>query len=112
MQTALKDIGARIRKARIAAGINQAELAEKLNISPSHMSDIENGKARFGVDILIRITEVLQVSADALLRTNVPTVNAVYAAEFEEIVDGCSTAEREAMLNTLKNMKAVFQTEK
>ena len=49
MQTALKDIGARIRKARIAAGINQAELAEKLNISPSHMSDIENGISYIGV---------------------------------------------------------------
>ena len=112
MQTTLKDIGARIREARVAAGINQAELAEKLNLSPTHMSDIENGPSKFGVDILVRLTEVLQVSADALLRTNVPTVNAIYAAEFEEIVDGCSTAEREAMLNTLKNMKAAFRAEK
>ena len=37
----------------------QAELAEKLNISLSHMSDIETGKSNYGVDILMRITEVL-----------------------------------------------------
>lgn len=108
MNAGLKEVGFRIKEARKARNLSQADLAEKLDISLSHMSDIETGKSNFGVDILMRITEVLQVSADELLRTNVPIVNAVYAKEFEEVTEGCSAAEKEAMLSTLKKMKEAF----
>lgn len=104
----LKEVGARIKAARKKRGIRQTDLAEKLNISPSHMSNIETGDTNYGVDILMRITETLQVSADELLRTNVPQVNAVYSAELEELMAGCSSAEKEAMLKTLRNMKSAF----
>ena len=106
----LKEVGSRIKDARKARGLSQAELAEKLNISLSHMGDIENGKSNYGVDILMHLTEALQISADELLRTNVPAANALYAAEFAEILDGCTTAEKEAMLSTLKNMKSAFRS--
>ena len=112
MSAELKAVGARVKVARKAAGMSQAELAEKLNISVSHVGDIETGKTNFGVDILMRITESLQISADSLLRTNVPSVNSVYAKELEEILDGCTTAQKEAMLNTMKNMKTAFHIEK
>ena len=108
MDGRLKEVGARVREARKKCGLSQAVLAEKLNISPSHMSDIETGHTNYGVDILMRITEVLQVSADELLRTNVPQVDAVYAAELAELMKGCSSAEKEAMLQTLRNMKTAF----
>ena len=109
MSGEFKEIGARVKKARKARQMSQAELAEKLNISLSHMSDIETGKSNFGVDILKRITEVLQVSSDELLRPDVPAVNAIYATELLDLVDGCTPAEKEAMLNTLKSMKAAFR---
>ena len=108
MSDSLKTVGSRIKDARKAKRMSQAELAEKLNISISHMSDIETGKSNYGVDILMRLTEVLQVSADELLRTDVPAGNAVYASEILELMDGCTPAEKEAMLGTLKNMKAAF----
>ena len=108
MDVNLKEVGARIRQARKERSISQAELAEKLNISVSHMSDIETGRSNFGVDIFMRITEVLQVSADALLRTNVPAGNAVYSAEFEELMKGCSYSEKETMLRVLHIIKDGF----
>ena len=104
----LRDIGGRIREARKERKLDQAALAEKLNISMSHMSDIENGRTNFSIEVFIRITEALQVSADALLRTDVPEVRAVYAAEAQELMDGCTPDEQEAMLQTLRNMKKVF----
>ncbi len=104
----LKAVGARIKEARKNRGLKQTELAEKLNISPTHMSNIETGCTNYGVDIFMRITEILQVSADELLRTNIPEVDAVYAKEFEDIAKGCTSAEKDAMLQTLRNMKAVF----
>ena len=112
MSVDLKDIGARIKAARIKKKLTQAELAELLNISPVHVSKIELGKTNFGVDILMRLTEIFQMSADKLLRTEIPTVNTVYSAEITELLDGCTQAEKEAMLGTLKNMKAAFQSKK
>ena len=108
MDDCLKGIGARIRQARKERRLTQSALAERLDISVSHMSDIETGRTNFGIDIFMRITEILQVSADSLLRTNVPEVDAVYAAEFKELVEGCSSSEKEAMLKTLRSMKTVF----
>lgn len=109
MNGSLKDIGARIREARKERNLGQADLAEKLDISISHMSDIENGRTNFSIEVFMRITEALQVSADTLLRTNVPEVDAVYAAELQALMDDCSSVEKEAMLQTLRNMKKVFQ---
>ena len=108
MNGSLKGVGTRIRDARKNRGLSQAELAEKLNISLSHMGDIETGRTNFGIDILMRITEVLQVSADALLLTDVPEANAVYSSELAALIEGCSSTEKEAILQTVRSMKAVF----
>ena len=108
MDGCLKEIGARIRNARKEHKLTQTEFAEILDISVSHMSEIETGRTNFGVDIFMRITETLQVSADSLLRTNVPEVDAVYSAELKGLMEGCSSSEKEAMLKTLRSMKTVF----
>ena len=71
-------IGSRIREARIKNGMSQAELAVKSNISLPHISDIELGKSNMMLTSFIRITEALQVSADSLLRPNVPGVTSLY----------------------------------
>ena len=110
MNVDLEIIGSRIKAARRKRKLSQAELAELLNISSVHMSKIELGKTNFGVDILMKITEVLQVSADELLRTDVPAANVVYAEEIVGILEGSTQAEKEAMLNTLRDMKKVFRS--
>ena len=109
MSVDLKDIGARIKAARIKKELTQAELAEMLNVSSVHVSKIELGKTNFSVDILMRLTEIFQISADELLRTDIPGINIYYSAEIIDILDGCTQAEKKAMLGTLKNMKAAFQ---
>lgn len=75
MNDKFKDVGARIREARKIQKLSQADLAERLQISTSHMSHIENGKKNIGLDIFMRLTEALQVSADWLLRTDIPSVS-------------------------------------
>lgn len=104
----LRELGQRIKQARRKQGLDQAGLAEKLNISVSHMSDIENGRTNFSIEIFMRLTEALQVSADVLLRTDVPEVAAIYASEVRELMEDCTPDEQDAMVQTLRNMKAVF----
>lgn len=105
----LKAVGIRIQEARKAAGINQTQFAEMVDISVSHLSAIETGRSNFGVDILMRITEILKVSADSLLRTDIPAVSAIYGTEIDEILKDCPPIQIEAMITTLKQMKDAFQ---
>ena len=48
-------MGNRIKIRRKELRIKQAELAERLNISNSHMSSIENGRQKPSLDIFIQI---------------------------------------------------------
>jgi len=60
--------GARIRERRIAAGIRQAELAERAGISASYLNLIEHNRRRIGGRILLRIAAVLGVEPTLLTR--------------------------------------------
>ena len=101
----LKALGERIREARKSQGITQLDLAEKVQISASYMSDIEMGKTNFGVETLIRISEELQISTDWLIRAAVPAVSAIYHEELYNLIKDCDPALIENMLQMLRLMK-------
>lgn len=61
-------LGNRIRIAREKKGITQEELADRVNISPSHISVIERGVKTARIDTVVRIANELDVSADYLLQ--------------------------------------------
>ncbi|HXF73683.1 MAG TPA: helix-turn-helix transcriptional regulator, partial [Actinomycetota bacterium] len=54
-------IGQALRAARIARGLSQAELARRIGISPSALSQAERGRAGLAGETLIRAWEVLGV---------------------------------------------------
>lgn len=47
--------GAKIRRLRLAQGLTQAALADRLGISPAYLNLIENGRRRVTPDLLIRL---------------------------------------------------------
>ena len=110
MNERLKEIGWRIRLLRKEKGMTQEKLSEILQISPSHMSDIENGKKNIGLDIFMRLTEALQVSADWLLQTDVPSVRAMQYEEWEKLLSGCSQKEQRALLRALTELKKIIHS--
>lgn len=57
-------IGQRIRRYRKAQGLSQEQLAEKVNISTTHMSHIENGGTKLSLQVFAELAEALHVSAD------------------------------------------------
>jgi transcriptional regulator with XRE-family HTH domain len=62
-------IGHRIREERLRSGFNLRALARAVNVSASHISQIETGKCRPSVSTLYAITTVLGVSIDDLFDT-------------------------------------------
>ena len=110
MNDNLKEIGLRIAQARKKKSMSQADLAEKAQVSISHISDIENGKKQIGIEIFIRITEALNVSADWLLRASNNEVNQIQRNEFDELLSDCTAAERKSLLRIMQDVKeALFK---
>ena len=108
----LKQIGQRIREIRLAKGMTQSDLAFAAHISTSNVSDIELGKSKIWLTTFVKIVEALQVSADSILRSNVPVVNDIYRNEYSEILSDCSPAEIEAIMKIVKQVKTTLHTQK
>lgn len=60
-------LGARIAALRRAAGWNQAELAQRLRISPSAVGMYEQGRREPSAEMLVQLSRVLGVNVDYLL---------------------------------------------
>jgi transcriptional regulator with XRE-family HTH domain len=60
-------MGKRVRERRQALKITQGQLADKLDVTPQHISLIEQDKASPSLAILPRLAEELGVSVDYLL---------------------------------------------
>lgn len=62
------EIGQKIRKYRKANQYSQEQLAELVGISVTHMSHIETGNTKLSLSVLVRLSEVLEIQTDDLLR--------------------------------------------
>jgi transcriptional regulator with XRE-family HTH domain len=59
-------LGSRLRASRQASGLSLRELARRLGVSPSFVSQIENGKSQPSVATLYSLSQVLGFSIDGL----------------------------------------------
>lgn len=59
-------VGERIRAARLAANLSVRELARQINVSSSHVSQVERGLASFSVAALYKVVSLLGISMDSL----------------------------------------------
>ena len=96
-QSDLALIGSRIKAVRTGKGMSQADLAVKASVSLPLISNLET---------FVKVAEALQVSADHLLRADVPEVKTIYQGEFAELLEDCSASEMEAILNIVREVKA------
>ena len=63
----MANVGKNIRILRTKKGMTQDELAEKLFVSRQTVSNYENGKSNPDIDMLMKIAEVLDADANALI---------------------------------------------
>ena len=61
------EIGKRIRNFRISNNLTQAQLAESLDISTNFVSEVETGKKNISLEILCRLCQSYNLSADYIL---------------------------------------------
>lgn len=63
----MKNVGSRVRAARIAKDLTQIQLGQRTGIDQGRMSRIERGTGTLSVDEIARIARALNVSAGSLV---------------------------------------------
>jgi len=71
-QGAVDNLGARLRDVRLQSGMSLREVARRLGVSPSFVSQMENGKSQPSVATLYSMAELLSVSIDELFQRSAP----------------------------------------
>ena len=106
----LKQIGQRLRSTRLDRGLSQEDLSFESGIAVANISDIELGKKDIRISTFIHLIEALDVSADEILRANVPQVNELLQKEFATLLSDCSTDELTSIIELVKNIKKTWRT--
>ena len=82
-------IGQRIREVRVGKNLTQEYVAEKTGVNVSHISNLENGKVKVSLTLLVGICNALDVTTDYILEKEYNTPTSVIEKE---------------LLNTFKDM--------
>ena len=102
-------IGRRIRNIRKQRGITQEALCELVDMSSSHASHIESGKTKLSLIALVAIANALGTTPDSLLYDNVEISLDAYDKDFKDLLADCTEEEREFLLETTLQIKAVLR---
>ena len=91
-------IGNNLYSIRKKMGMTQAEVAENAGISDRTYADIERGTVNMRVETLLRICNVLKITPNEILSTDVETS----IEDITEVLNGVSISQRKTALKILK----------
>ena len=105
MELNFKAIGKRIKIARLKTDLTQEIMAEKIGVTPQHVSNIETGNSSVSLTTLIAIANLLTVSVDELICDTVLKTKYVFSKEANEIFRDCNEYEIRVLVEILKAAK-------
>ena len=90
-------IGSRLREARNMVKLTQEQLAEKVGIGTTYISDIERGAKFPSLSLFIKIVDALGVSSDYILRGEIEAGKSCVYDDITKKLDGLSPKQRLAV---------------
>lgn len=105
MELNFKAIGKRIKIARLKTDLTQEIMAEKIGVTPQHVSNIKTGNSSVSLTTLIAIANLLKVSVDELICDTVLKTKYVFSKEANEIFRDCNEYEIRVLVEILKAAK-------
>lgn len=109
--SSFKQMGIRLAKARNAARLSQEKLAERIGISPGHLSKLERGVAAITLTDLNRICEELDVEADWILFGQQAPATADQLERMERLVRQCDPRTLSIMLDACERLAQIENEE-
>lgn len=105
MELDYKAIGKRIKIARIKADLTQERLAERINISPTHLSNIETGTTRVSLSTMVSIANALSVTSDDLLCDSIVMAKAQFEKDIALLLEDCDEYEIRIVKDMIASLK-------
>ena len=96
-------LGNQIRESRIENQISQEQLAELVNITPTHLKHLESEHRKPSIEVLVSLMEVLHFSFDGLVFP-VPTERERRSQEIEILLKACSDQQLEIILDVTRSL--------
>lgn len=105
-------VGQKIKEIRKRWGLTQAILAEEAGLSAAYISYIECGIKSLSVDALVLIANVLNATADEILRDSLENTVRVSNHEFTAILTDCSDYEKKVLYDVIVATKSSLRENK
>ena len=107
------EYGGRLKGLRKKAGYTQAQLAEKLNITPNAMSNYETGNRLMQTEMMVEVSQIFGCSLDYLLTGKEPTSRVTADDKFlEEALQLLSRMKKPVTRQmALKHLEIVLQVD-
>ena len=99
-----EDLGKRIRRKRSENHISQAALAEMIQVSVQHMSNVENAKTKASLETVIEIANALDCGS--LKKQS----RQIYQDEVALLLEVMPDSELKIMPDVLKNIDYIYRT--
>ena len=100
--TALREA---IRNERKNKRITQEELAEMLEVSPTHVKHIESGHRKPSVEILFALAKILNISLDGVVFPKNETPHDATRGKIERLLDVSDEASLQFILSVLEALR-------
>ena len=100
----LKAIGQRIKQAREAQGLTQEQLAERVGLSPSHISVIERGYKTPRLETFVEILNILKVDANSILTDVLSVSNEIASSLLSNKLSALSQTQQKMILRVLETL--------
>lgn len=101
-------IGEKIRRARKDKGMAQQDLANQINIHIGHISRLENGHYQPSIEVVKKLTEALEITADYLLDDSIDdfeiNINDKNLAEKIRLIDSLDEKDRQTVSHMIDTM--------
>ena len=95
------ELGMKLREARNKAGFTQEQLAEKADIGVMYLGEIERGVKMPSMKIFIKLIEALDISADYILRNELPSGKEYVLDEITEKLASLTPKQRKTAVDIL-----------
>lgn len=105
--TALREA---IRNERKNKRITQEELAEMLEVSPTHVKHIESGHRKPSIEILFELAKILNISLDEVVFPKNRTPNDATRGKIECLLDVSDESSLQFILSVLEALREKEQT--
>ena len=100
-----RNLGEKIKEARLEKGYTQEKLGEKIESTGSYIGQIERGERNASVSKIIAILNALNISVDYLLGNLKPTCYNTVDNDVAELLQGITNTQKQMIRDIIKIVK-------